>query len=435
MRSRGWLLAALASLALASACDTFNTNLTTQTTSSVITFISPASVSAGGTGFTLTVTGNGFVSGANVLWNGTALTTTFVNSTQLTAVVPAANVTTAGTVQVVVQIPGSAVPATSNSFASGTTELSNIVLFTVKPPPPPPPVITQLSPASIAAKSADFTLTVTGTGFVSGSSGSVIFWNGAPRNPTTVNGTTQASVQILAADVATPGMVQVSISNAASGGSSSTAVTFTITGPGSAVSATAQTASVAATGRASPAMSADRRFVVFSMASTDGIVESPGTTENVFVRDTCAGAPSDCAPSTALVSIGTDGLAGNGDSTSPTLSANGRYIAFLSSAANLVEGDTNGAADVFVRDTCAGAPSGCAPSTERVSVASGGIQANDASTSASISATGRYVTFRSLATNLDPSATSVLPGVFVRDICVGAPDGCTPATQWVPLRN
>jgi len=100
-----------------------------------------------------------------------------------------------------------------------------------------------------------------------------------------------------------------------------------------------------------------------------------------------------------------------------------------------VDGDTNGVADVFVRDTCAGAPSGCAPSTERVSVAADGTQANDASVSASISATGRYITFRSLATNLDPSATSVLPGVFVRDTCVGAPDGCTPSTQWVPLRN
>jgi IPT/TIG domain-containing protein len=437
MRSRGWLLAALAVGALASACDTFNTNLTTQTTSSVLTFVSPASWPAGGAGFTLTATGNGFVSGANVLWNGTALTTTFVNSTQLTAVVPAANVATAGTVQVVVQIPGSAVPGSSNSFASGTTELSNVVLFSVKAPPPPPPVITPpLSPASVAAGSAAFTLTVTGTGFVSGSNGSVIYWNGSPRTPTTVTGTTQASAQISPADVAVAGPAQVSISNAASGGSSSSAVTFTITGPGSAVSATSKAVSDAAwLGGASPGMSSDRRYVVFSMASTDGIVEIAGTAQNVFVRDTCAGAPAGCAPSTALVSIGTDSLAGNGDSSSPTISANARYIAFLSSATNLVQGDTNGVADVFVRDTCAGAPSGCTPSTERVSVASDGAQANDASVSASISASGRYITFRSLATNLDPASTSVVPGIFVRDVCVGAPDGCTPSTQWVPLRN
>jgi len=328
MRSRGWLLAALAVWALASACDTFNTNLTTQTTSSVLTFVSPASWPAGGAGFTLTATGSGFVTGANVLWNGTALTTTFVSNTQLTAVVPAANVATAATVQVVVQIPGSAVPATSNSFASGTTELSNVLLFSVKTPPPPPPVITPpLSPASVAAGSAAFTLTVAGTGFVSGPNGSVIYWNGLPRTPTTVTGTTQASAQILATDVAATGTVPVSISNAASGGSSSSAVTFTITGTGAAVSGTAQAASGAASSdHSSPGMSADRRYIAFSMASTDGIVEITGTTQNVFVRDTCVGAPAGCVPSTALASVGADALPGNGDSSSPTISANGRYI-------------------------------------------------------------------------------------------------------------
>jgi hypothetical protein len=171
------------------------------------------------------------------------------------------------------------------------------------------------------------------------------------------------------------------------------------------------------------------------MASTDGIVETPGTAENVFVRDTCVGAPAGCAPSTSLVSIGTDGLAGDGDSSSPTISADARYVAFVSLATNLVDADTNAAADVFVRDTCAGAPDGCTPSTQRVSTASDGTQANDASVSAAISATGRYVTFRSLATNLDPASSSVLPGIFVRDTCVGAPQGCTPSTQWVPLRK
>jgi hypothetical protein len=100
-----------------------------------------------------------------------------------------------------------------------------------------------------------------------------------------------------------------------------------------------------------------------------------------------------------------------------------------------MDADINGAADVFVRDTCTGAPDGCAPSTQRVSIASDGTQANGASASAAISATGRYVTFRSLATNLDAASSSVLPGIFVRDTCVGAPQGCMPSTQWVPLRK
>ena len=171
------------------------------------------------------------------------------------------------------------------------------------------------------------------------------------------------------------------------------------------------------------------------MASTDGIVETAGTAENVFVRDTCVGAPADCAPSTSLISIGTDGLAGEGGSSLPTISADARYVAFVSLATNLVDADTDGVADVFVRDTCAGAPDGCAPSTQRVSLASDGTQADGASVSAAISATGRYVTFRSLATNLDSASSPFLPGIFVRDTCVGAPQSCTPSTQWVPLRN
>jgi len=93
-----------------------------------------------------------------------------------------------------------------------------------------------------------------------------------------------------------------------------------------------------------------------------------------------------------------------------------------------VDSDTNGVTDVFVRDTCAGAPSGCTPSTQRVSVATDGTQANGASTSATIGGTGRYITFESAATNLG-SASSSAPGIFLRDTCAGAASACTPSTQ------
>jgi hypothetical protein len=95
---------------------------------------------------------------------------------------------------------------------------------------------------------------------------------------------------------------------------------------------------------------------------------------------------------------------------------------------NLVDSDTNGVADVFVRDTCAGAPAGCTPSTKRVSVATDGTQANGATTSATIDATGRYVTFESSATNL-ASASSSPSRLFLRDTCAGIVSGCTPSTQ------
>jgi len=102
-------------------------------------------------------------------------------------------------------------------------------------------------------------------------------------------------------------------------------------------------------------------------------------------------------------------------------------VTFISSATNLVANDTNAAADVFVRDTCAGVATGCTPSTQRVSVSTNGVQANAANTSATINASGRYITFRSAATNLDPASTATT-GLFLRDTCAGT-TGCTPSTQ------
>jgi hypothetical protein len=174
-------------------------------------------------------------------------------------------------------------------------------------------------------------------------------------------------------------------------------------------------------------MSSNHRYSVHVLASTGGVTEIPGTTQNIFVRDSCLGEPAGCSPSNTLVSIGVSSNPADGHSISPSISADGRYVAFLSSAMNLVDSDSNGVADVFVRDTCAGAASGCTPSTQRVSVATDGTQANGASTSATISATGRYVTFESSATNLGSISSS--GGIFLRDTCAGAAPGCTPSTQ------
>jgi hypothetical protein len=105
-------------------------------------------------------------------------------------------------------------------------------------------------------------------------------------------------------------------------------------------------------------------------------------------------------------------------------------VAFLSSARNLVVSDTNGVVDVFLRDTCAGAAAGCAPSTQLVSVAGDGTQANGASSSATVGATGRYVTFESAATNLGSASVSSPGGrLFLLDTCAGAGAGCVPSTE------
>src|SRR5207244_9816958 len=122
-----------------------------------------------------------------------------------------------------------------------------------------------------------------------------------------------------------------------------------------------------------------------------------------FLRDTCIGAPASCIPSTSLISVASDGTQANNDSRGAAISSDGRFVAFVSSATNLVPNDTNnGFEETFLRDTCLGAPS-CIPTTTRVSVANDGSQANGPSGIASISADARYMTFVTGATNLVPN--------------------------------
>jgi Tol biopolymer transport system component len=115
---------------------------------------------------------------------------------------------------------------------------------------------------------------------------------------------------------------------------------------------------------------------------------------------------------THLVSVSSQGVQGNDFSASPVVSANGRYVAFVSAASNLVPSDTNGAGDVFVRDLWRGR-------TSRVSVSSTGAQANSDSFDVAISATGRYVAFASSASNLVPGRPNGLDTVYVRDLRTG----------------
>jgi Tol biopolymer transport system component len=102
-----------------------------------------------------------------------------------------------------------------------------------------------------------------------------------------------------------------------------------------------------------------------------------------------------------------DGSQANDFSAGTAISDDGRYVAFLSAASNLVPHDTNGTWDIFVRDRWAA-------TTRRASVASDGTQANDVSTSAVLSADGRYVAFESWATNLVPGDTNGTRDVFIR---------------------
>jgi Tol biopolymer transport system component len=183
----------------------------------------------------------------------------------------------------------------------------------------------------------------------------------------------------------------------------------------------------------SPSISGTGRYVAYDSGATNLV---PGDTNScsgslcgladVFVRDTCIGATG-CTAHTFRVSLASDGSQSNSDSVFASISADGRFVAFNSIATNLVVGDTNSSGDVFVRDTCAGVVSGCAPTTLRVSASSSGTQGNTDSFHQAISADGRFVAFKSYASNLVTGDTNGQPDVFVRDTCFGA-SVCTRST-------
>src|SRR5947208_2896559 len=129
---------------------------------------------------------------------------------------------------------------------------------------------------------------------------------------------------------------------------------------------------------------------------------------DVFVRERKTG-------KSTRVGVDSHGAQGNGDSEGPSISADGRFVAFYSFASNLVAGDTNGVIDVFVRDRKTG-------KTTRVSVNSHGAQGKGDSFVPSISADGRFVAFNSFASNLVGGDTNTVSDVFVRDRKTGKTD-------------
>jgi Tol biopolymer transport system component len=154
-------------------------------------------------------------------------------------------------------------------------------------------------------------------------------------------------------------------------------------------------------GSFSPSISANGRFVAFASDATALVPGDHNRDGDVFVHDRQTG-------KTTLISVTSDGKPANGDSFAPAISADGRFVAFVSHATNLVGGDTNGAADVFVHDRENGR-------TMRVSVGSDGAQIDSDSFGPSISGDGRYVAFATDAGNVVPGDMNGASDVFVHD--------------------
>jgi hypothetical protein len=407
--------------------------------------LSPSNIPAGSPDFTLTVTGGGFVAKTVVQWNGNTIPTQVqTNSagtvTGITATVKAALIAKPGTAFVNTLNPAS---------GAGQNGLSNSIAFLINPPANPVPSLSSMSPTSAAAGSPSFTLTINGSSFLptsDPSGGSLVHWNlGATQSTLPIVSISSTQIQatvdtsVLVNSTSQPVAATVTVFNPPSsqtgggGGTSANGLPFSIKPHG----ATAMTAASEAVAEETPAVSTDGRYVAYTAAQTDHA--------QVFVRDTCEGAATSCQPRTVLLSAAADGAAGNGDSRSPSMSSDGRYIAFSSAATNLVA-NAGAGRQIYLRDTCFGAAAeSCLPSTQLVSADSNGALVGTESILPSLSASGRFVAFLSVtpshttsqsSAQVKSGATGTNSGyrqVFVRDTCLGAAD-CTPRTKRVSLQ-
>jgi hypothetical protein len=438
------LAVALAAIFAAAGCNDYGNTFQVPTGGS-ISSLSPANITAGSPQFTLTVTGGGFVAKTVVQWNGGTLATQVQtdasgNVLGITATVPASLVAKAGTAFVNTLQPHS---------GTGTNGLSNSLAFIINPPGNPVPSISSISPNCVAPGAASFTLTATGSNFLPTSDptgGTQVLWaaGGTQTTLPIVSGgsSTQAQATVSAALVATAGTANVSVFNppapaAGSGGGGSspgTGVVFTISSnPCPATAAHTASASVTVA-EETPAVSSNGRFVAYTAAQNEHA--------QIFVRDTCLGATSGCQTRTSLVSATSDGIAGNDDSRSPSMTADGRYVAFSSAATNLLA-DAPPGRQIYLRDTCVGADSSCVPSTQLVSTDPQGALVGTEAILPSVSASGRFVAFVAITAShagksaasakISASSDSGFRQVFVRDTCLAASD-CTPKTTRISLQ-
>lgn len=175
-----------------------------------LTSLAPAAVNAGAGATVLTATGSGFTTGSVIEWNGTALTTSYVSSTSLTATVPAADFMEPGTVPVTV----------SNASSGGAS--SEVVDFTVGEQSAP--TVATVAPATVTAGGQNFVLVVNGTNFLPTAS---VLWNGSAL-PTVFQSSTVLTANVTAAQIVAAGSVTISVLNDSASGGASNTITFAI---------------------------------------------------------------------------------------------------------------------------------------------------------------------------------------------------------------
>lgn len=388
----------------------------------IISTTTPSSIQAGFTPApgnpypTLTVTGMNLVANSYITINGGQRTTVFSGPAQLTTQFSAADLVRGGYIQVAVVTPGPG-GGTSNSVAIAVNPLFNKGL----------PTLVDVGPNGVQANSG-----ICGASCAAGTPGLTTAGPSTDQHGrfiafASVSNNLAANYVDAASDIflrdtclaTNPCTAQTSVISVGAGGAKSNGASF------------------------QPSMSSDASQAAFTSVATNLVtnVNVPGGFRQVYWAPTCQG--TSCAASqraAALVSISADGTsAGNGDSYDPAISPDGRYVAFVSLATNLV---SNAPVDgvtpqVFLRDTCGStagvATTSCTPATYLISSPDGTTPGNAASILPAISNSGQYVAFESAATNLGTAAPNPngAEEIFVRAPCLGASSSCTASTTLI----
>jgi TolB protein len=393
-----------------------------------------------------------------VQWNGQKIPTTFIDTTNISAQVPYSYLNQPGSVAVNVYQP--------QSQGAQYNGLSNALTFTIYGSANPFPTLSSITPTSAgycdstSAKCANVALTLNGTNFIpvsqNGGSSVTITGDSTYGQETAITVTSITSTELKATIPGTllcaSGTAQVNVLNPPSaiclvncpnlgGGDTNnppsgqpvTTQIFTITNSTPVNTCPANVPPGTTTTAEKPALSQDGRYVAYASAETG--------TQQILLKDTCLGAAKDCAASTRTLSVNAAGTAGNGNSHDVSMTPDGRYVAFSSTASNLVENAPAGP-QVYLRDTCNGAAGSCKPSAQVVSTDETGKLTGLAAVLPSISASGRFVAFVAetlSAATASGNAASVAAGsksamrqVFVRDTCLGATQ-CTPTATRISL--
>ncbi len=419
-------------------------------TGATLTNLSPSGLAAGNGSFLLTVNAsqfNGFNSTSVIQWNGQKLATSlFVDTTTLTATVPAS----------LLAKPGTALINTlTKQSGTGQNGLSNTLAFNIYGTPNPLPTLTSVTPATAPAcgtscTNASVTITVVGTNFLpaSNNGGSLVTFADKltpMQQPASLTikslSDTQIQAVIPGAFLANPDTAIISVLNPGNG-LCTQASCLPLVGGGANDPKQNQSfiigggaAATAAIAEETPAISQDGRYVVYGSQQSQ--------VNQILLKDTCVGISNGCSVNTRVVSVAADGTAGNADSHNAVVTSDGRYVAFSSAATNLLEGAPAGR-QVYVHDTCIGADNTCKTATTLISTDSQGALNGTESILPSISSTGRFVAFVAVtptnapkvgggaAANVQGAPNSGLRQVFVRDTCL-ATANCTPKTTRISM--